>query len=95
MSEIVQDAAVTDGLEAVKARLEDFGREVMAGAVNRPVQLVNGGLYLRGLIEQGPRKSLEPMCQRLGEDAEYGVSEHAAVSGGQSVGSRRRAGQRR
>jgi hypothetical protein len=37
MGEIVQDTArVADGLEAVKARLEDFGREVMAGAVNRP-----------------------------------------------------------
>ena len=66
-----EDAAAADGLEAVKARLEDFGRDVMAGAVNRPVQAVNGGLYLRGLIEQGPRKSLEPMCERLGGDAEY------------------------
>jgi hypothetical protein len=46
MGEIVQDEApVADRLEAVKARLEDFGREVMAGAVNRPVQAVNGGLY--------------------------------------------------
>jgi hypothetical protein len=51
MSEIMHDATATDGLEAVKVRLEDFGREVTVGAVNRPVQLVNGGLYLRGLIE--------------------------------------------
>ncbi len=40
-------------------------------AVNRPVQLVNGGVYLRGLIEQGPRKSLEPMVARLGGEADY------------------------
>jgi hypothetical protein len=54
MGEIVQDTApVADGLEAVKARLEDFGREVMAGAVNRRVQAANGGLYLRGLLEAG------------------------------------------
>jgi SRSO17 transposase len=81
MSEIVHDAAAADGLEAVKARLEDFGREVMAGAVNRSVQVVNGGLYLRGLIEQGPRKSLEPMGERLGGDAEYqSMQQFLAVS---------------
>lgn len=81
MSEIVHDVASTDGLLAVKARLEDFGRDVMVGAVNRPVQAVNGGLYLRGLIEQGPRKSLEPMCERLGEDAEYqSMQQFLAVS---------------
>lgn len=81
MSEIVYDAVATDGLLAVKARLEDFGRDVMAGAVNRPVQAVNGGLYLRGLIEQGPRKSLEPMCERLGADAEYqSMQQFLAVS---------------
>jgi SRSO17 transposase len=44
---------------------------VLAEAVNRPVQLVNGGVYLRGLIEQGPRKSLEPMVARLGGEADY------------------------
>jgi SRSO17 transposase len=39
--------------------------------MNRPVQVVNGGVYLRGLVEQGPRKSLEPMCERLGAEADY------------------------
>ena len=82
MDEIVQDEApVADGLEAVKARLEDFGREVMAGAVNRRVQAANGGLYLRGLLEQGPRKSLEPLCERLGADADYqSMQQFLAVS---------------
>jgi SRSO17 transposase len=56
---------------AVRERLEAFAGEVLAEAMNRPVQLVNGGLYLRGLLEQGPRKSLEPMVARLGGDAEY------------------------
>jgi hypothetical protein len=41
---------------AVKERLEAFAGEVLAGAMNRPVQRVNGGLYLRGLLEQGARK---------------------------------------
>ena len=39
--------------------------------MNRPVQVRNGGLYLRGLIEQGARKSLEPLVERLGGDADY------------------------
>ena len=55
----------------VADRLEAFGEAVLAGAMNRPVQLVNGGRYLRGLIEQGARKSLEPMVGRLGGDADY------------------------
>jgi SRSO17 transposase len=55
----------------VKERLEAFAAEVLAGAMNRPVQLANGGLYLRGLVEQGPRKSLEPMVERLGGEADY------------------------
>jgi SRSO17 transposase len=56
---------------AVAGRLEVFGSLVLAGAMNRPVQRRNGGVYLRGLIEQGPRKSLEPMVERLGGDADY------------------------
>ena len=55
----------------VAERLEAFGAEVLAEAMNRPVQMRNGGLYLRGLIEQGARKSLEPMVERLGGDADY------------------------
>lgn len=66
-----EPATRADGLETVKERLEAFGAEVLAEATNRPVQLANGGLYLRGLIEQGPRKSLEPMVGRLGEVADY------------------------
>jgi SRSO17 transposase len=56
---------------AVKERLEAFAGEVLAEAMNRPVQLANGSLYLRGLLEQGPRKSLEPMVERLAGDADY------------------------
>jgi SRSO17 transposase len=64
-------AVDADAPVAVKERLEAFAGEVLAAAMNRPVQRVNGGLYLRGLLEQGPRKSLEPLVARLGEDAEY------------------------
>jgi SRSO17 transposase len=67
----VMAAAGVDGPVAVRERLEAFGAEMLADAMNRPVQVRNGGVYLRGLIEQGPRKSLEPMCERLGEEADY------------------------
>jgi SRSO17 transposase len=64
-------AVDVDAPVAVKERLEAFAGEVLAAAMNRPAQLVNGSLYLRGLLEQGPRKSLEPMVERLGGDADY------------------------
>jgi SRSO17 transposase len=64
-------AVDVDAPAVVKERLEAFAGEVLAEAMNRPVQLVNGSLYLRGLLEQGPRKSLEPMVDRLRGDADY------------------------
>jgi SRSO17 transposase len=60
-----------DPPSVVRERLEAFAGEVFVGAMNRPVQVRNGGLYLRGLIEDGARKSLEPLVVRLGGDAEY------------------------
>ena len=70
-----------DGPSVVRARLEVFAGEVLAGAVNRPVQLVNGGLYLRGLIEDGSRKSLEPLVARLSGEADYeSLQQFLAVS---------------
>ncbi|MCA1679179.1 MAG: IS701 family transposase, partial [Actinobacteria bacterium] len=70
---MAQMAAATDvdTPVEVKERLEAFAAEVLAEAINRPVQMVNGGLYLRGLIEQAPRKSLEPLVERLGDEADY------------------------
>jgi SRSO17 transposase len=67
----VIEVASVDSAALVKGRLEEFGREVLAEAMNRPAQMANGGLYLRGLVEDGKRKSLEPMVARLGEEADY------------------------
>jgi len=74
-------AAVTEAVgevrEAVNApsvvreRLEAFATNVLAVAMNRPVQRINGGLYVRGLLEHGDRKSLEPLVARLGDEADY------------------------
>jgi SRSO17 transposase len=65
-----EDQAVDVPL-VVQERFEAFGVEVLAGAMNRAVQVRNGALYLRGLLEQGARKSLEPLVERLGEGADY------------------------
>jgi SRSO17 transposase len=64
-------AAQVDGPVEVRERLEAFGAEVLAAAMNRPVQRANDALYLRGLLEDGARKSLEPLVSRLGGGADY------------------------
>lgn len=46
----VIEAASVESAASVRERLEQFGGEVLAEAMNRPAQMVNGGLYLRGLI---------------------------------------------
>jgi SRSO17 transposase len=68
---VVAMGMAVDGPVVVRERLEAFADEVLCEAVNRPVQLVNGRSYLRGLIEGGSRKSLEPMVARLGGEADY------------------------
>jgi len=68
-SQVEQDEV--DPPSVVRERLEAFAAGVLAEAMNRPVQVRNGGLYLRGLLEDGARKSLEPLVARLGEDADY------------------------
>jgi SRSO17 transposase len=68
---VVIEAARVDSAAVVKGRLEQFGREVLAEAMNRPAQMANGGLYLRGLVEEGKRKSLEPIVERLAGEADY------------------------
>jgi SRSO17 transposase len=49
-----------------RERLEAFAEDVFEG-FDRRSQRVNGALYVRGLIEQGPRKSLQPTLFRLGQ----------------------------
>jgi SRSO17 transposase len=49
-----------------RERLAAFVGDVFDG-FDRRSQRVNGALYVRGLIEQGPRKSLQPTLFRLGE----------------------------
>jgi SRSO17 transposase len=54
-------------LAAVRCDLEDFAAEVFESFA-RADQRRWGGVYLRGLLLDGRRKSVEPMAVRLGED---------------------------
>jgi SRSO17 transposase len=52
-------------LAKVRGRLEAFADEVFDGAVQRSEQRKWGGVYLRGLMLDGRRKSIEPIAGRL------------------------------
>ena len=64
------EAAVAVEMPAADARerLVAFVEDVVSGLAHRR-QRENAALYVRGLIEQGGRKSLQPTLFRLGEDA--------------------------
>src|SRR5215213_9746651 len=54
-------------LVAVRGRLEEFAAEMFA-PLGRSDQRVKGQTYLRGLLLDGRRKSMQPMAERLGVD---------------------------
>ena len=54
-------------MDQVRPRLEAFAAE-MLGGLARSDQRAKGGLYLRGLLVDGKRKSMQPMAARLGVD---------------------------
>src|SRR3954466_8725411 len=54
-------------LTAARERLEEFAAEVFA-PLSRSDQRVKGQTYLRGLLLDGRRKSMQPMAARLGVD---------------------------
>src|SRR5712692_4337643 len=64
------EAVLAPEMPAVDARerLVAFVDDVVSGLAC-PRQRENAGLYVRGLVEQGGRKSLQPTLFRLGEDA--------------------------
>lgn len=56
-----------DDIEWARGELESFVAEVFA-SLSRKDQRAKGGLYLRGLMLEGRRKSMQPMGERLGID---------------------------
>ncbi len=67
-----------DPPSAVREQAEAFTAEVLTEPMGHPVQIANGGLYLRGLLEEGARKSLEPIVARLGGEAQISGSRPGA-----------------
>jgi len=66
-------------LAAIRGRLEAFADD-MFESLPRKDQRARGACYLRGLMPDGRRKSIEPMAQRLG-DVHYQALHHfVAVS---------------
>ncbi|MGW1909162.1 IS701 family transposase, partial [Streptomyces cinnamoneus] len=66
-------------LAAVRCDLEDFAAE-MFEPFSRADQRRWGGVYLRGLLLDGRRKSVEPMAARLGEDGNRQALAHFITS---------------
>src|SRR3954451_15175704 len=62
------DWCMTPGeLAAVRRRLEEFAAEMFASLARRD-QRDKGATYVRGLLLDGRRKSMQPMAERLGVD---------------------------
>src|SRR3954452_13424231 len=65
-------------LAAVRGRLEEFAAEMFAPLARRD-QRDKGATYVRGLLLDGRRKSMQPMAERLGVD-EQGLQQFISSS---------------
>ncbi len=72
---VVERAVGESVAGAVGERLERFVAQV-AGGLGRIEQRRGAELYVRGMLEAGARKSLEPVVARLGEEADYEGLQH-------------------
>lgn len=52
----------------LRPRLVEFTEQMLQGAVRRSDQRTKGQWYVRGLLTDGARKSMQPMAARLGVD---------------------------
>jgi SRSO17 transposase len=62
-------------LARVRGRLGAFAGEMFDGAARRSEQRKWAGVYIRGLMLEGRRKSIEPMAARLPEGDEQGLQQ--------------------
>jgi len=65
-------------LVAVRGRLEAFAEDIFESLPQKD-QRARGEWYLRGLMLDGRRKSVEPMAQRLGEVHDQALHHFVAV----------------
>jgi SRSO17 transposase len=66
-------------LATIRGRLEAFADDIFA-SLPRTDQRARGQCYLRGLMLDGRRKSIEPMAQRLGEAHYQALHHFVAIS---------------
>ncbi|MFE3449846.1 transposase, partial [Nonomuraea sp. NPDC059194] len=59
-----------DEMALLRPRLEEFAGRMLRRVLRRRDQLATGELYVRGLMLDGRRKSMDPMAERLGVDAQ-------------------------
>jgi SRSO17 transposase len=72
MSVVVEEGVLVSFVAgAVRERLEEFVGGVALASMDHPVQRENAERYVRGLLQAGPRKSLEPLVERLAGEADY------------------------
>lgn len=62
-------------LAKVRGRLDAFAAEMFGGALVRAEQHKWSGVYLRGLMLDGKRKSIEPIAARLEDGDEQGLQQ--------------------
>jgi len=72
---VVEHPAGESVASAVGERLGEFVGQV-AGGLGRIEQRRGAELYVRGMLEAGARKSLEPVAARLGDDGDYEALQH-------------------
>ena len=72
-------------LGAIRGHLEGFADDIFA-SLPRTDQRARGACYLRGLLLDGRRKSIEPMAARLGEVHYQALHHFVAVSLGLAAG---------
>ena len=78
-TEVMDREDAVDGVVGVapevKERLSAFMADVAQG-LGRSEQRRRAGVYARGLLEAGARKSLEPLVSRLGDAGDYEALQH-------------------
>ena len=68
---VMEEAVLESAAPAVRERLEEFVGGVAVASMDHPVQRENAERYVRGLLQAGPRKSLEPLVAHLAGEADY------------------------
>src|SRR5882672_9997816 len=90
---IGENGVAAADLEVQRAGLIEFA-EVMYGSLGRCDQRAKGEQYVRGLLLEGRRKSIQPMAARLPDGDEQGLQQFITDSPWDDMPVRRRLARR-